>query len=67
MQLALDAVVRHTPGRLVAYSARLTRPIYVGDTITLAGHAPQDGRVSAWVQDRDGYLCGQFECEFAPQ
>ncbi len=65
MQLALDAVVKHTPGRLIAYSARLTRPIYVGDTITLAGHASQGGKVSAWVQDRDGYLCGQVDCELA--
>jgi len=66
MQLALDAVVRHTPGRLVGYNARLTRPIYVGDTITLAGHALKDGKVSAWVQDREGSLCGQLECDFTP-
>ena len=66
MQLALDAVARHAPGRrLAAYAARLTRPIYVGDTITLAGRAPADGKVSAWVQDRDGFLCGQVDCEFA--
>ena len=43
MQLLLDAAVAHTPGRLVGFSARLTRPIYVGDTITLAGHAAQGG------------------------
>ncbi|WP_135467325.1 MaoC/PaaZ C-terminal domain-containing protein [Crenalkalicoccus roseus] len=66
MQLALDAAVRHTRGRLAAYTARLTRPIYVGDTITLAGRAPRDGKVAAWVQDRDGHLCAELECEFAP-
>ena len=66
MQLALDAAVRHTRGRLAAYTARLTRPIYVGDTITLAGRAPRGGKVAAWVQDRDGHLCAELECEFAP-
>ena len=65
MQLLLDAAVAHTPGRLTGFSARLTRPIYVGDTITLAGHAPQGGKVNAWVQDRDGNLCAQLDCEFA--
>ena len=65
MQLLLDAAVAHTPGRLTGFSARLTRPIYVGDTITLAGQAPQGGKVLAWVQDRDGNLCAQLDCEFA--
>ena len=47
------------------FSARLTRPIYVGDTVMLAGHAPKDGKVLAWVQDKDGNLCAQLDCEFA--
>jgi 3-methylfumaryl-CoA hydratase len=65
MQLLLDAAVANTPGRLAGFSARLTRPIYVGDTITLAGHAAQGGKVNAWVQDSDGNLCAQLDCEFA--
>jgi 3-methylfumaryl-CoA hydratase len=65
MQLLLDAAVANTPGTLRGFTARLTRPIYVGDTITLAGHAPKDGRVNAWVQDKDGKLCAQLDCEFA--
>jgi 3-methylfumaryl-CoA hydratase len=65
MQLLLDAAVAHTPGTLRGFSARLTRPIYVGDTITLCGHAPKDGKVLAWVQDKDGNLCAQLDCEFA--
>lgn len=65
MQLLLDAAVANTPGRLRGFSARLTRPIYVGDTVILAGQAPQDGKVLAWVQDRDGHLCAQLDCEFA--
>ncbi len=69
MQLLLDAAVAHTPGRLTAFSARLTRPIYVGDSITLCGRAPDGGpgggKTATWVQDRDGNLCGQLDCEFA--
>jgi len=65
MQLLLDAAVAHTPGTLRGFTARLTRPIYVGDTITLCGHAAKDGKVNAWVQDKDGHLCAQLDCEFA--
>ena len=66
MQLLLDAAVRNTKGRLAAFTARLTRPISVGDTVTFCGHAPDaEGKVHAWVQDRDGWLCGEAECRFA--
>lgn len=65
MQLMLDAAVRHTPGRLAAFTARLTRPIYVGDTVSFRGRAPDgEGKVLAWVQDKDGFLCGEAECRF---
>jgi 3-methylfumaryl-CoA hydratase len=67
MQLMLDAAVRNTKGRLAAFTARLTRPIYVGDTVTFCGHAlDAGGKVLAWVQDKDGHLCGEAECRFAP-
>jgi 3-methylfumaryl-CoA hydratase len=67
MQLMLDAAVRNTPGRLAAFTARLTRPISVGDTVRFCGHAPDaEGQVRAWVQDSDGWLCGEAECRFAP-
>ncbi|MBL6078627.1 hypothetical protein JMJ56_11470 [Belnapia sp. T18] len=65
MQLLLDAAVAHMPGRLAGFTARLTRPIYVGDIITLCGRAPDGGKTATWVQDRDGNLCGQLDCEFA--
>lgn len=67
MQLMLDAAVRNTKGRLAAFTARLSRPISVGDTVTFCGHAPDaEGRVLAWVQSAEGYLCGEAECRFAP-
>lgn len=66
MQLLLDAAVKNAPGhRLARFDARLTRPIYVGDTITLAGTAATERRMTAWVADRGGKLCAQMELEFA--
>lgn len=64
MQLLLDAVVANTPGTLRGFSARLTRPIHVNETITLAGRAPVDGVVAAWVANAQGALCGQVEARF---
>jgi 3-methylfumaryl-CoA hydratase len=66
MHLLLDAAVRNAPGRrLTAVNARLTRPIYVGDTITLAGGAAAEGAVPAWVADKDGMLAAQMDLTFA--
>jgi len=66
MQLLLDAAVEATPGhRLVGYTARLTRPIYVGAKITLAGGPLEGGRMRAWVADEEGKLCAEMELEFA--
>ena len=65
MQLLLDAAVAHTPGMLRGFTARLTRPIHVGETITLAGSAPEAGRVRAWVANAEGHECAQLDCEFA--
>ena len=64
MQLLLDALVAHTPGTLREFTARLTRPIHVGETITLAGHPAQQGKAAAWVQNAQGALCGQVEAVF---
>lgn len=64
MQLLLDAALAHTPGRLVGFTARLTRPVHVGQTITLCGRAPVAGTVPAWVQDAAGNQCAQMECRF---
>ncbi|MBY0338857.1 MAG: MaoC family dehydratase N-terminal domain-containing protein [Acetobacteraceae bacterium] len=66
MQLLLDAAVRNAAGhRLSTVTARLTRPLHVGDRITLAGSAVTDGRMSAWVADAQGMLAAQMELGFA--
>ncbi len=68
MQLLLDAVVANTAGRLLGFSARLTRPLHVGETITLAGHAPVDGPVDrvvrAWAANAAGATCAELEARF---
>ncbi len=65
MHLLLDAAARRTPARLTGFSARLTRALYVGDVVALAGDALADGKARAWAADRDGNLCGEVEMEFA--
>ncbi len=65
LQLLLDAATRRTAARLSAFSVRLNRALYVGDTVVLAGSAVADGKAKAWAADRDGHLCGEVEMEFA--
>ncbi|MBD0275036.1 MAG: hypothetical protein ICV73_24305, partial [Acetobacteraceae bacterium] len=64
-QLLLDAATKRSPARLVGFSARLTRALYVGDTIVLAGSPVADGKAKAWAADSDGNLCSEVEMEFA--
>jgi len=65
MQLILDAALKHAPGELTGYTARLAKPLFAGDTLTMAGHAARDGKMSVWGADKDGALCAQLELEFA--
>lgn len=65
MQLMLDAALKRAPGRLVGFTARLARPLWVGDTVTLCGAAPADGRMEAWAKDKDGWLCAKMALDFA--
>lgn len=66
MQLLLDAAVANAGGAsLTGLTARLTRPIYVGDTITLAGRALRDGKMDVWVADATGAQCAEMALEFA--
>lgn len=65
MQLMLDAALRRAPGRLAGFTARLVRPLWVGDTVTLCGAAPAGGRMECWAADEDGHLCATMTLEFA--
>lgn len=65
MQLLLDAATKRSPARLAGFSARLTRALYVGDAVVLAGTPATGGKAKAWAADRDGNLCAEVEMEFA--
>ncbi len=65
MQLLLDAATRRSPARLTGFNARLTRALYVGDAVVLAGTPLEGGKARAWAADRDGNLCAEAEMEFA--
>jgi 3-methylfumaryl-CoA hydratase len=49
----------------VGFTARLARPLWVGDTVTLCGAAPADGKMECWAAEKDGYLCAKLDAEFA--
>jgi 3-methylfumaryl-CoA hydratase len=61
----VDAALKRAPAELTGFTARLARPLFVGETATLAGHAARDGKMSAWIANRKGELCAQMELEFA--
>jgi 3-methylfumaryl-CoA hydratase len=63
MQLMLDAALKRSTGELTGFTARLVNPIWVGETIALQGHAAKDGRMTCWVANGKGALCGQMELE----
>ena len=65
MHLIIDAALKRAPGELTGYTARLARPLFVGDTLTMAGHAARDGKMGAWGADKEGALCAQLDLEFA--
>jgi 3-methylfumaryl-CoA hydratase len=65
MQLIIDAALPHLPGRLTSFEARLTRPLWVGDRVTVQGGAAQSGRMSCWGVDKDGFQCAAVELEDA--
>jgi len=64
MQLLVDAALRRAPGDLTGFTTRLTRPIFVGDTVSLCGGEVNGGRMQCWVADRDGHLCAEMEARF---
>lgn len=63
MQTVTDAACRHTDKTIVSLETRLTKPISVGDTITIHGRATDDG-VLAWIADQSGHLCAEMNIGF---
>ena len=64
MHLLVDAALRQSSGRLKNFSARLTGPLFVGDTVTLAGESQSDGKLSCWAANHNNELCGLVDLEF---
>jgi 3-methylfumaryl-CoA hydratase len=65
MQLMLDAALRQTDRQLTGFTARLTSPLYVGQTATFAGRAIEGGKMAIWAANADGSLCAEMGLEFA--
>lgn len=62
--LLLDAALRRVPGRLTGYTARLTRPLFVGNRATFHGNSYAGGTMRAWAADEDGLLAAEMTLEF---
>jgi 3-methylfumaryl-CoA hydratase len=69
MHLILDAALKRAPGRLLGFTARLRRPLFVGQVVSLAGRAPATSagshHVAAWAAAPDGSLAAEMDLEFA--
>ncbi|WP_233236669.1 MaoC family dehydratase N-terminal domain-containing protein [Bordetella sp. LUAb4] len=73
LHLLIDAALRRMEGRpLRRLEARLSSPLFLGDTMTLEGAAPaRDGAtgqdtVQAWVLDPQGRVSAQVTLGFGP-
>ncbi len=65
MHLILDAALKRAPGELTGYAARLVHPLFVDQTLVMAGHAARDGKMAVWGANKQGALCAQLDLEFA--
>jgi 3-methylfumaryl-CoA hydratase len=65
MQLMIDAALRRATSELRGLTARLTYPLWVGDPVSIRGSAVSDRKVRVWAADKNGYLSGEMDLEFA--
>ena len=63
-QLILDAALQHLPGTLAGFEARLMRPLWVGDSVTIQGRAPAGGRMDCWAVDKHGAQAAELKLEY---
>ena len=57
-------VIDATDKTITGLNARLSKPIWVGDTITVHGKTTPEGQ-ACWIADKDGYLCAEINVDFA--
>lgn len=65
MQLMIDSALKRATSELRGLTARLTYPLWVGDAVSIRGTAAKDGRMRVWAANKDGYLSGEMDLEFA--
>jgi 3-methylfumaryl-CoA hydratase len=63
MQTVTEMACRHTPGVITGLDARLTKPINVGDTVTIHGSKTDAGAL-CWIADKHGHLCAEMNVSF---
>ncbi|MCA8927071.1 MAG: hypothetical protein KDC18_03325 [Alphaproteobacteria bacterium] len=63
MQTVTDAACRHNGGVIDGLDARLTKPINVGDTVTILGRH-EGTNEACWIADRHGHLCAEMTVSF---
>jgi hypothetical protein len=64
MQVITDAACHHNGGMITGLNARLTKPISVGDTVTILGQKTRTGEL-CWIADQHGHLCAELNVDFA--
>jgi 3-methylfumaryl-CoA hydratase len=65
IQLLVDGALRRMQAPLRSFSVRMMRPLFVGQTLVVAGRDAEDGRMAVWAAGEDGALVAKAEMEFA--
>ena len=65
MQLMIDAALKRARSELRSLTARLTYPLWVGDPVSIRGTMAANDRMRVWAANKDGYLSGEMDLEFA--
>lgn len=63
MQTITEAACRHNDGVIASLDAKLTKPISVGDTVTIMGKREEGGEL-CWIVDQHGHLCAEMHVGF---
>ena len=66
IHLLVDAARRQKSMQLTTLSARLARPLFVGETITLHGNEQEPGRLCCWATNAKGETAAIVDLEYVP-
>lgn len=65
LHLLIDAALRQADRPLLGLTAKLVKPLFVGEDLHLAVQEVVDGTMDAWASDRNGHLAGSVQLRFA--